>query len=101
MRRAEQRREEKDHTEQAGTLKAVLVANSTVTSSRLFHQASKVRDGGSVRGNALQPIMQPAPIHGRCGDDMLKMSARLSNVARPPQPHRPHPLGMNPFDARS
>ena len=52
-------------------------------------------------GKALQPVIQPTHIHGCCGHDMLEMSARLSDVARTPQTHRPHPLGMNTFDACS
>ena len=35
----------------------ILVAKSTVTSSSLFHKASKVREMRGMRGNARKPIM--------------------------------------------
>jgi len=48
-------------------------------------------------GNAIQPVIQATHIHGRRSHDMLKMGPRFSNVARTPQAHRTHSLGMNPF----
>lgn len=42
-------------------------------------------------GDTLQPVMQPAEIHGSRGHDMLKMGARLSNVTRAAQPHSTNP----------
>lgn len=59
----------------------VLVAKSPPPSSNLFHKACKMRERGGVWGNALQPVMYPADIHSGGGHDMLKMGARLANVA--------------------
>jgi len=80
---AKERRREA-YNKQAGSLFLVLVAKSTSPSSSLFHKACKVRERGGVRSTTLQPVMQSTHIHGNCGDDMLKMGARLSNVPRSP-----------------
>ncbi len=54
-----------------------------------------------MRRNALQPVIQPTDIHGSRSDNVLKMGARLSKVARTPPAHPTHSLCMNPFYACS
>jgi hypothetical protein len=55
--------------------------NRPGSSSSFFHEASKVRKRSSMWGNAFQPVMQSAHIHGCCGQDTLKMGPRFSDVA--------------------
>src|SRR5581483_7434210 len=82
----------------SGLTFSVLVAKSILASGSLLHQASELRERGRVRGTALQPVIQATDIHRRRRDDMLKMSARLPDVARTAQAHRAHTLGVNPLD---
>jgi hypothetical protein len=68
--------------------------------NRYLHQAAsfmkraRVRERGGVWGNALQPVVQSADIHGSCGHDMLEVGTGLSNVARTPQAHPTGSLDM-------
>lgn len=51
-------------------------------------------------GNALQPGLPSAHMHGRYGVDMLKIREMFSDGARPSLAHRPRPLSRDPLDAR-